>query len=172
MKRIAIFVFALAISIVASAQDIVTINNAKTVYTEAKPILGNNGIYLRPSLGVGLTYPFLSNDETGRNGKHYGVEGGWSLHVRFKEKYWAGMGYCMAPVNVTIGNDIVYHISTPVYLACRANVKTWGKNSLFADVRIGFIPSSWQEEYYTTVVNVDGRAYFALQAGLQIKPKV
>lgn len=177
MKRIVLLFVLTFVAVSAIAQEVITLNQSTTRITAKQPITGNNGIYLRPSFGMGVANPFMTYN--GDGGKHFGVSIAWGILYRFKEKHWVGIGINTSRFE-KMYNDKIYqddYSSTMFpYVEFRMNVKTWGNNSLFVGVRGGVNLSGWRGEREvqpiwpgTTYYNEDGKPYFAFETGMQFK---
>lgn len=177
MKRIVLLFVLTFVAVSTIAQEVVTLNQSTTHITAKKPITGNNGIYLRPSFGMGFANPFMTYN--GESGQHTGVSISWNILYRFKERYWVGIGINTSRFEKMYNDKIYqdYHSSTMFpYVEFRINIKTWGNNSLFTGVRGGVNLMGWGGEREsqpiwpgTTYYVEDGKPYFALETGMQFK---
>jgi len=176
MKKTVLF-FTLLIAISVSAQEVVTLNRSTTRYSDKESITGNNGIYLRPSLGMGAANPFITYK--GEDGNHLGINYSWGIHYRFGEKYWIGVGIAGNRFEKMYANNTYkspYSYAFSPYVEFRINLKTWGTNSLFVGAKGGVNPLGWrgEKDYQpiwpgTTYYLEEGKPYFAFDVGMQFK---
>ncbi len=178
MKHIVLFVLIVVSCFATYAQEVVTFNQTATQYSSIQPTKGNNGIYLRINLGLGFSNPFTSYSNETRF-RHFSGTGGYSLHCRFQEKHWVGIGISEDLFESYYDNyyiSIVPSLST--HIEYRLLYKQWGNNSLFSGLRVGVNIMGGKKEFEYPVYNINGerttyyvkalKPYIALETGVQL----
>lgn len=173
MKETILFIL-LSVALSSSSQNVVTLSQSIT----KEPIIGRNGLYLRPSFCIGLQNPFVMNPI------QFGLSWGGSILFRYDQKKWIGFGMINSQFKMYYNGHHAGNATSFIpYMELRRNFHSFGNNSLYAGILVGANLSGWNgetthEEWYSndqgTIIGIvyyteSLSPFFAIDFGTQFK---